>query len=344
MTAGLLILLFTGFQLWGTGLAEARAQSALDAEFEGRLQLFRQLSHPDGPTPDDEPPTDAEPPEAPLPLTVDQIPNFGDAAGRIVIPAIGVNKTIIHGVTRDDLQRGPGHYPTSALPGQPGNAAIAGHRTTHGAPFFDLDQLEPGDEIVLETLQGRFTYLVESHDNGSGNDVGHFIVPPTATHVLNDQGDNRLTLTACHPRYSAAQRIIVTATLSSTPAPSSPVPARVDPRSDTAGAGTEVGDATGTDDPVLDQSSQSSPVPADETRSVDTVSETGDGGDDSLGWRPEYAPPTALWAGITALIAFGAWLIGRRWRTWPVYVLAAGPLVGSLFMCFTHLDKFLPAV
>ena len=77
-----------------------------------------------------------------------------------MIPKIGVDKIVVEGVGRNDLRKGPGHYPDTPMPGQPGNAAIAGHRTTYGAPFNRIDELEPGDEILVTTLQGPFTYEV----------------------------------------------------------------------------------------------------------------------------------------------------------------------------------------
>jgi len=102
------------------------------------------------------------------------------------------------------------------MPGQQGNAAIAGHRTTYGAPFASIDELEPGDTIKVTTLQGSFTYAVTRQDDGSG----HIIVSPDATEVLNDvPGKNLLTLTACHPKYSASKRIIVFAELQGEPKP-----------------------------------------------------------------------------------------------------------------------------
>ena len=107
------------------------------------------------------------------------------------------------GVTVDQLKRGPGHYEETPLPGQAGNAAIAGHRTTYGAPFNRIDELEPGDEIVVTTVQGEFTYIVKEQ----------LIVSPKQVEVLEDAGDNRLTLTACHPKYSARERIVVVSEL-----------------------------------------------------------------------------------------------------------------------------------
>ena len=99
--------------------------------------------------------------------------------------------------------RGPGHYPGTPLPGARGTVAIAGHRTTYGAPFRQLDQLKPGDTIELTMPYGRFTYRVEQRR----------IVPPTATWVTHRVGYDRLVLSACHPLYSAAKRIVVFARL-----------------------------------------------------------------------------------------------------------------------------------
>ena len=149
--------------------------------------------------------------EAMLPLVY---PDDGEAIARLVIPAIDVDEIVVAGVRTDDLRKGPGHYGTTPLPGQPGNAAIAGHRTTNGAPFGRIDELAPGDEIIVETLQGRFVYRVLPGDRGmAGRTPGYRIVLPTTLEVLDDHGDNRLTLTSCHPKYSSRQRIIVHAEL-----------------------------------------------------------------------------------------------------------------------------------
>src|SRR3546814_9958345 len=90
-----------------------------------------------------------------------------------------------------------------SLPGPEGNAAIAGHRTTYGAPFNRIDELVPGDEIIVQTIQGEFRYTMTEQ----------LIVSPSQVDVLDDKGDNRLTLAACHPKYSARERIIVVAQL-----------------------------------------------------------------------------------------------------------------------------------
>ena len=127
----------------------------------------------------------------------------GDPVGRIRIPEAGANDVVVEGTDGGSLRKGPGHYPETPLPGIRGTVAIAGHRTTYGAPFRDLDKLEPGDEITVEMPYGRFVYGVERTR----------IVEPTATWVTRRVGYDRLVLTACHPKYSAAQRIVIFARL-----------------------------------------------------------------------------------------------------------------------------------
>ena len=127
----------------------------------------------------------------------------GDPMGRIVMPAIGVSEVFVEGTGGADLRKGPGHYPDTPLPGQRGTVAIAGHRTTYGAPFRRVDQLERGDRIELRMPYARFVYRVERTR----------IVPPTEVSVTDRVAYDRLVLSACHPLYSAAQRIIVFARL-----------------------------------------------------------------------------------------------------------------------------------
>jgi sortase A len=129
----------------------------------------------------------------------------GDAIGHIAIPRIGVSFDVVQGTDELSLEKGPGHYPATSFPGLGQTVAIAGHRTTYLAPFRHIDALRPGDRIVLTMPYGRFTYLVEYHK----------IVLPTALWVTRNVGYDRLVLSACNPLYSAAQRIIVFARLSS---------------------------------------------------------------------------------------------------------------------------------
>jgi sortase A len=123
----------------------------------------------------------------------------GEAAGRIRIPEIGAKFVVVKGTGDDDLRKGPGFFPETPLPGAGGTVAIAGHRTTYAAPFRSVDDLEKGDEIIVEMPYARFEYKVERTR----------IVDPNAIWVIQRVGYERLVLSACHPLYSAAQRIVV---------------------------------------------------------------------------------------------------------------------------------------
>ena len=133
----------------------------------------------------------------------------GEAIAQIVAPVMGLDSIVVSGTAVSDLRKGPGHYTDSAALCSTGNAAIAGHRTTYGAPFGDIANLKFGDEIRVNTPYGNCIYTVTER----------FIVEPSDTWVVKDQGDNRLTLTSCHPKYSAAQRYIVVARLTQTDVP-----------------------------------------------------------------------------------------------------------------------------
>ncbi len=127
----------------------------------------------------------------------------GQPLGRIRIPSIGVSKVLVAGTDTSSLRLGPGHYPGTPLPGARGTVAIAGHRTTYGAPFRRLDQLGRGDRIEVRMPYGTFVYRVEQRR----------IVAPTALWVTRRTSYDRLILSACHPLYSAAKRIVVFARL-----------------------------------------------------------------------------------------------------------------------------------
>jgi sortase A len=135
--------------------------------------------------------------------SLDRRTDDGDAVGKVEIPRIGLSTVFVEGTGAGDLRKGPGHYPGTPLPGQRGTVAIAGHRTTYGAPFRKVDKIKPGDEITLAMPYGRFTYRVERTR----------IVAPTAVWVTQKVSYDRLILSACHPLYSAAKRIVVFARL-----------------------------------------------------------------------------------------------------------------------------------
>jgi len=219
---GVVVLLFVTYQLWGTGLSTARAQDRLDSAFGAQLLATSTTAAPTttstvGPAV----------PSTPGPTIVGPeviAPELGDPIGRLTMPTIDSDHIVVQGVDLRLLRDGPGHFPQTPLPGQPGNAAIAGHRTTYGAPFGRLDELAPGDPITVTTVQGTFTYVVDAHPDRSGGNSGHFIVGPDEVSILEQDAASRLTLMACHPKYSASQRIVVTATLRSDPAPPTPIP------------------------------------------------------------------------------------------------------------------------
>jgi sortase A len=135
-------------------------------------------------------------------LFADQV-ETGEGIGRIKIPSIGADYVVVQGTDTASLQKGPGHYPATAFPGQGKTIGIAGHRTTYLAPFHDINEIADGDEITLEMPYGTFTYTVEKHE----------VVDPSQTEIVDDVGYERLVLTACHPLYSAAQRWAVFAKL-----------------------------------------------------------------------------------------------------------------------------------
>ncbi|MCZ7664201.1 MAG: class E sortase [Thermoleophilia bacterium] len=129
----------------------------------------------------------------------------GEALGRIFIPKIGVDVVMLEGTGKSDLREGPGHWPETPLPGMGGNFVVSGHRTTYGAPFLRLDKLEPGDEIRLLMPYAALVYTV----------TRTLIVLPNQTEVVAQRGVEELSFATCHPIYSARQRLVVQAELSS---------------------------------------------------------------------------------------------------------------------------------
>jgi sortase A len=130
----------------------------------------------------------------------------GEAIGRIIVPAMGLNAVFIQGTDTGSLQKGPGHYPDTPFPGEGGTIGIAGHRTTYLAPFRHIDSMHSGDRITLEMPYGTFTYRMQRSE----------IVDPSDVQIVHKVGYERLVLTACHPLYSASQRYAIFARLSDT--------------------------------------------------------------------------------------------------------------------------------
>jgi sortase A len=188
VVAGLVILLVVAYQVWGTDLLSDREQQRIGED-------LRQ---------------DWKAPVQPRPQ-----PDFGEAFAFLHIPAFGPNWTpraVMEGTDPDVLADGPGHYENSAMPGQIGNFAMAGHRVGKGSPFLELDELEPGDAVVVETIDHWFVYRVQSTE----------IVDPRQTNVVAPTPDGPfdgpatkawLTMTTCNPEFSARQRLVVHALL-----------------------------------------------------------------------------------------------------------------------------------
>ncbi len=188
--SGVFALGYVGYQIGGTNLLNRGAQEEARQDFTVALAERIEELPPPVTIPDQE--------EAPTLMPEDPAAE-GEPSGLIRIPKLGVDEVIFEGVTREILKLGPGHIPGTAFPGQPGNAVVAGHRTTHGAPFFSIDELTAGDEIEVETVVGVHTYVVRES----------IIVAPTDVWVTEPRPGAWLTLTTCNPIGSARERLIV---------------------------------------------------------------------------------------------------------------------------------------
>jgi sortase A len=339
IATGLLMFGFVAYQLWGTGIQYAQAQNGLEDEFADVLAgapatTATTATTAPAPTTVDGPvstaPTSIEPattePATPDPPPIDE----GDAIARLEAPAIGLDTIVVAGVSTDDLRRGPGHYPDTPLPGQLGNSAIAGHRTTYGQPFFDVDNLQPDDEIVVTTVTGRYTYRV----------TGTQIVSPDDSQVIatTDPTVATLTLTSCDPKYTARDRIIVSATLDRTgsPAPRPATPSYARDDEPVTSAPTTVTTLAGDDEPT--GTTVAAPVP-------DTVPEALDEAFDQ-GWFDDDGawPQVALWGLALTATSVGAYLLSRKARTnWAGGLVGLVPFVVCLYFFFENVNRLLPA-
>ena len=196
--AGVVILLFAAYQVWGTSLQEAHTQTALRHTFVSDAksnQLEQALNQATA--------QDALPTGPPAVAPTTNAPAEGEPVGDLRIPKIGINQIMVEGTNTQDLRKGPGHYTGTPLPGQSGNASVAGHRTTYGHPFYNLDGVAVGDPVVVTTVQGVFVY----------DAVKSEVVSPNDNSVLNNTSGHMLTLTTCNPRFSASSRLVVVAQL-----------------------------------------------------------------------------------------------------------------------------------
>jgi sortase A len=410
IVTGLLMFGFVAYQLWGTGLEYAQSQNALDDQLE---DLFAAGTTAPGTATLDpaaastttaattatiataatatgattapsatpgspvvvaaDPPSTVPDPTAPPAAVPVPVLNEGDALARIEIPSIGVDAVVVAGVQFSDLKKGPGHYPGTPMPGQLGNSAIAGHRTTYGQPFFHLDELVAGDEIIVTTVQGRFVYSMTASE----------VVEPSQGDVIltKDPEKAMLTLTTCTPRYTANDRLIVYADLD--PAQSGPglppdlsygestapdpvVPAELpadattpasptvpgatassDPATTAGAIATTPGATTGTASsvpggPSVATSSGTVP-PAEATADSDLITSADAF---SQGWfsDTDAYPQVALWAVIAAVIVAAGYFVARALRRyWVGIAVAIVPFLIALYFFYQNVNRLLPA-
>ena len=303
VTLGLVTFLFVAYQLWGTGFTERHDQIVLQRQFQS-LGHAASAPRPVAASAARATPTTTANPAAGGELSPST--PIGTAIDHLVIPAISVNKYVVQGTAENDLMQGPGHYLGTPMPGERGNAGIAGHRTTYGAPFFQLGHLRKGDWIYLtDTANHTFDYRV----------VGHEVVPPSDVSVLDPTRWAQLTLTTCNPPYSATSRLVVIARLVGRPAATPPAPAPATPAAVAA---------PGSRDVV--------PLPA----ALPTSLGTGN----ANAWGPAVgfgALAAALWVLTRVAIARR-----RGWRKAPVLVAGLVVCAAPLWFCFQNVVRLLP--
>lgn len=341
IASGLLLLAFVGYQLWGTGIEQAQRQNSLKSDFEALLTATTTTvttttttpttttSVPVGTMPPaTTPPTtttgepDVTVPVVTPPPAVLEAPGRGEPVARLQVPSLGIDQIVVMGVGTTELKAGPGHFPGTPLPGQLGNAAIAGHRTSYGAPFGDVDRLSPGDELKFTTLAGEFRYVV----------TGSEIVDPSAVYVVDtvDPDVAKLTLVTCHPRYSINQRLIVYAELdeSGSAPPTPPAPS------------TTVAPAPTTPTSPDSPSPPPSPDPEpDGLGAFDDVDPFAAGwfADDGAWWH------VAGWGLLLSLLAIGTTWLGRVRRNERLgAVIGIGPFLVVLYFFFQNVNRLLP--
>lgn len=335
---GLLMFLFVGYQLWGTGIEEAQSQNRLENTFADLVARADEApvdtTIPGASTSTIAPDGQPEPTETREPIAIVE----GDPVAIIELPTIGVKKFVVAGVQTADLKKGPGHYPDTPFPGELGNAAIAGHRTTYGEPFRQLDELELGDEIKVTDLFGReFVYRV----------TGTQIVGPSDSWVVATTDPTRavLTLTTCHPEFSAKQRLIVSAELDTTistpadhpaaayPSKNRPAPTTIPEPTSTVSStsGTTIADTATTSAPGT-----TVPVVTDIEVEADVF---------ESGWFSDGAawPHVLVWIALEILVVWGAWRVAKRFRN-RLIGAAVGfvPFFVVLYFVFQNVNRLLP--
>lgn len=203
ISVGMGVLMFVGWTLWGTGFYFSGQQDDLRREFIASANEAPISKGPAGPRKGFE-------------------PGPGKPVFNLVVPTIDLDQIVVEGVDTEELRKGPGHYPQcragfqkplcsefeATWPGEKGRVIVSGHRTTYGAPFWDLDKIRRGDEIITKTGWGRFTYRVTKKE----------VVQPDSLAIVVSSNKAELVLTTCNPKFSASTRLVVFAELMETEA------------------------------------------------------------------------------------------------------------------------------
>lgn len=330
---GLLMFLFVGYQLWGTGIEEAQSQNKLENRFSDiAVTTTSTPSTSVAPSISEPPVTTTVAPPNPVLI------NEGDPIAIIDIPTIGVTKYVVAGVQTADLKKGPGHYPGTPFPGELGNASIAGHRTTYGEPFRHLDDLNLGDPIIITDLLGRqFTYLVTNQQVVEATDS--WVVATT------DRTQAILTLTTCHPEFSAKQRLIISAELDLTESDVATSPAAIytdDNADTTTNPSTEVVTTEVATTVVNQTSTTTTTVPAiliDDSNNDESADAL------SRGWFSDLSaiPQTLLWGLCELLVVMAAWQVAKKYRNRVIgTAVCLIPFLVVLYFVFQNVNRLLP--
>jgi sortase A len=392
ITIGLLMFAFVAYQLWGTGIQTAQAQDDLRHQFDQQMAATTTVDAavtstipvattipPSGPAPSTVPgqpaPSTTGTTATTSPSTTTTValstaahPSIGQLVARIEMPTIHVDNIMVEGVTAGALAKGPGHFPESPLPGQLGNAAVAGHRTTHGAPFSDVDQLHPGDPVVFTTPAGRWVYRVTGTEIVASSDYGKVV--PT-----QDPAKATLTLVSCHPKGTASKRIIIHADLDASqsspvtraaPNDAAPSTAGLNDEDDptltttaTNGTGTVAAGSSSTAVPAPSSAANgtgtsvpgtttAAAAPATTAAPVAAVEGGGAGGaptafeggwfDDTRAW-----PHVVLWGLGLIAIWVGCYQLAKRVRRlWVGILVGFAPFVVVLYFWFENVSRLLP--
>jgi len=380
ISAGILLALFVVYQLFGTALITARAQSGLtndladaieeaaaDVHVQATLNKLETVTITETVTETVETTETIETEISTSPfddLTASELAEIeavayqpeGEAIAQIQAPQMGLDSIVVQGTSVADLRKGPGHYVDSAALCTSGNAAIAGHRTTYGSPFGDIANLAFGDEIYVHTAYGSCTYTVTQR----------FVVQPNETGVVKDQGDNRLTLTSCHPKYSAAQRYIVVAQLTESSAPYIPTQEEINELIATTTQTTVTSSQVTTSEVVETEietqvevevevpceDCEEAQSPAQDTDQANTVGDSEGFGTGLDGEGTSELLAVILYGLIFFMVWYRVWLLANSLklrtafiphRKLAAYAIGAIPMLVAMAFWFYHVDLFLPS-